>query len=493
MNNVINTADQAQVRKEKLTVLRENNMDPYPAHVNITSSVAEIVKEYALEDGPKNEWTGAVFSIGGRVMKNRNNGNICFAVITEGDASVQLLLEKNTLGIDLLKLWKSQVDLGDIVSIEGEVGYSSTGELSVKVRTWTMASKCLKPLPSKVEGLTDIETIRRERHIDLLMAGQSRTNLKARSKVMRSIRTTLWDENYDEVDTPVLQKTHGGASARPFVTNLNALSTEVSLRIAPELYLKRLMVGGCERIFEIGPNFRNEGIDSKHSPEFMMLEAYQAWGDYISMQETIREIILNAANAVNNSSEVVINGEVIDLAKPWRSATMHELVNEALNTSFTSETDLSVIIASSEKSGYEIQKKTSGEAIVELFEEFVEGTLVEPTFVMDWPVEVRPLTRVHRSNDKLTESWDLIIGGREVGTAYSELIDPIEQRSRLTAQSLMASGGDEEAMHLDEEFLGALEYSMPPTGGLGLGIDRLIMLITGIESIRDSITFPLMK
>lgn len=488
-------SEQHQVRINKVALLRAAGIEPYPAVTDISNSLSSIREHYT--DLGVNEWTGDIVSIGGRIMTMRNGGNLCFAVIMEGDTRLQIMLERNTLGIDSLKEWKTLTDLGDIVTIIGEVGSSSTGELSVKARSWTMASKCLQPMPDKMEGISDPELLRRSRHIDLLIGGESRTRLKARTTVMRSLRETLWGLDFDEVDTPVLQRTHGGASARPFVTEANALGTTLSLRIAPELYLKRLMVGGCERIFEIGPNFRNEGIDSRHSPEFMMLEAYSIWGDYNSMKDVMRSLVLEAALKLNKSPMVTINDVEHDLSLPWRSATMHELVSEALEAPLTVASSSQELLAAAAAKGHQIDakaaSKSAGEILVELFEDLVEKTLQAPTFVTDWPVEVRPLTRAHRETPGLTESWDLIIGGREVGTAYSELIDPLEQRARLEAQSLLAAGGDEEAMMLDEGFLGALEYAMAPTGGIGLGVDRLIMLLSGVESIRDSITFPLLK
>lgn len=479
-------SEQHQVRVEKVSRLREAGIEPYPAAVDVNTSLRAIREHYT--DLGINTWTGDMVSIGGRIMTMRNGGNLCFAVLMEGDTRLQIMLERNTLGIDSLKEWKALTDLGDIVTITGEVGSSSTGELSVKAHSWAMASKCLQPMPDKMEGISDPELLRRSRHVDLLIGGESRTRLKARSTVMRSLRETLWGLDYDEVDTPVLQRTHGGASARPFVTEANALGTSLSLRIAPELYLKRLMVGGCERIFEIGPNFRNEGMDSRHSPEFMMLEAYSIWGDYNTMKDVMRSLILEAAFKLNKSPMVIINDREVDLSQPWRSATMHELVSEAIEIEIDAETPVRELFPDPK-----FAQKSNGEILVALFEELVEKNLEAPTFVTDWPIEVRPLTRAHRDNPALTESWDLIIGGREVGTAYSELIDPIEQRARLEAQSLLAAGGDKEAMLLDEEFLGALEYAMAPTGGIGLGIDRLIMLLSGVESIRDSITFPLLK
>lgn len=488
-------SEQHTVRVEKLSKLREAGMEPYPASVPITTSIRSVLERYDVpaDSITPNTWTGETVSIGGRVVIFRNGGNLCFAALREGDSDIQIMLEKNTLGIEKLKMWKSLADLGDRVSVTGEIGYSSTGQLSIKASDWVMASKCLQPMPSKTEGVTDPEIVRKSRHIDLLTNGPSVNLLKARTGIMRSIRQFFWSEGYDEVDTPILQKTHGGASARPFKTVSNALDIGLSLRIAPELYLKRLMVGGCERIFEIGPNFRNEGIDSRHSPEFMMLEAYAMWGDYNSMKDVVKNLILNAAKAVKTNTIELKDGSTFALNSPWRSATMHELVGEAFGVAITSDVTLEELQILAEGRGYEVQKSTSGEAVVELFEEFVEKTLLTPTFVTDWPIEVRPLTRVHRKNPALTESWDLIINGQEVGTAYSELIDPIDQRERLAAQSALAAGGDLEAMELDESFLGALEYAMAPTGGLGLGIDRLIMLLTGAESIRDTITFPMMK
>lgn len=484
--------EQRDVRISKIDTLVSEGFDAYPASVEVDTHLSDLRRDFPAL-GP-DVWTGKMVNVGGRILRMRNGGGLCFATIREGDTELQLMLARSILGDEQLKSWKSLVDNGDHVTVFAEVGTSSTGELSVRVHKWHMASKTLIPLPDKVTGVSDMETVRRSPYTDMRVGGRRADMLHARSRMFRAIRQALWSIGFEEVDTPVLQRTHGGASARPFVTHSNALDRDLSLRIAPELYLKQLMVGGCEKIFEIGPNFRNEGIDSRHSPEFMMLEAYEIWSDYNQMRSTMQGVICAAAAAVNDHDlSVMVGDQMVDLSGAWRSATLHELVSEALGAEVTSGTPLETIRSLALARGVEVSKASAGEAVVEIFEDLVEQTLIQPTFVTDWPIEVRPLARTHRSNPALTESWDLIIAGREVGTAYSELIDPIEQRRRLTEQSLRAAGGDAEAMVMNEEFLLALEHGMPPTGGMGLGLDRLLMLLTGTDSIRDTITFPMVK
>jgi lysyl-tRNA synthetase class 2 len=388
--------------------------------------------------------------------------------------------------------WKADADLGDLVFVHGEVISSKRGELSVLADSWQITAKALRPLPVAHKPLSE-ETRVRQRYIDLIVRQEAREMVHARATVMRSLRETLHSRGYLEVETPILQAVHGGAAARPFHTHLNAFDLDMSLRIATELYLKRCIVGGIEKVYEIGRTFRNEGIDSTHSPEFTMLEAYQAYGDYDTMAELTRGLVIDAAQASGVTVPVTPDGVEIDLLGEWQTVTVHGAVSDAVGESITPDTDAAVLRRHAERLGVALRPNWSaGEIVLELYEKLVEHVLVQPTFVRDYPVDVRPLARPHRHDPRLAEAWDLIIGGVEIAPAYSELVDPIEQRRRLVEQSLAAAQGNPEAMQLDEDFLRALEYGMPPTGGMGLGVDRLIMLLTG-KGIRETILFPLLK
>lgn len=479
-------------RMIKVERLRAFGMDPWPVSVPRDTAVNRLqASKGDLDAYPADVFAGEPISITGRVVLSRNGGGICFATLQEEGTTIQIMITRNDTGQDLLTLWKKGVDLGDFVSITGILGRTSAGELTVRADSWTMASKAMLSLPSKVEGLTDPEIRRRSRHLDLIVNDDARERLRVRSLLFRTIREELWGSDFQEVDTPILQDTHGGASARPFTTRSEALSRSLSLRIAPELYLKRLLVGGLSSVFEIGPNFRNEGVDSTHSPEFQMLEAYEAYSDYFQMEHTMQNLLRAAALAALGTT-VLPSG--IDLGKPFARKTLVELVVEAVKENVSLDTSLPDLKAAAQRVGYhDFKAQTVGAGFVELFEELVEKTLREPTFVVDWPVEIRPLARTHRTDPRLTESWDLIIEGMEVGTAYSELVDPLDQRARLTEQSLIAAAGDPEAMELDEAFLAALSQGCPPAGGMGLGLDRVLMLLTGTRSIRDTVTFPALR
>jgi lysyl-tRNA synthetase class 2 len=403
------------------------------------------------------------------------------------------MLSLERLGEDRLAAWKRDIDLGDHVSITGEVVNSRRGELSVMAESWTLASKALRPLPEKWHGLADEETRVRQRYLDLVISADARRLVEARAAVLRSIRETLDSRSYLEVETPILQTMHGGAAARPFHTHLNAFDLPMSLRIALELWLKRLVVGGVERVYEIGRIFRNEGIDRTHSAEFTMLEAYEAYGDYDTMAELTRALVLNAAEALGSTVVPAHGGGEIDLAAPWRTVSVYDAVSEAAGVDInpdSSEDALRKVAADREIA---LQPSWDhGEIVLELYEQLVEEDLVQPTFVRDYPASVRPLARPHRDDPRLSEAWDLVINGVELAPAYSELVDPVEQRRRLTEQAAKAAGGDPEAMQLDEDFLRALEHGAPPMGGMGLGVDRLIMLLTGV-SMREAITFPFVR
>jgi lysyl-tRNA synthetase, class II len=483
--------EQMRVRREKLERLRERGEEAYPVTVPRTTTLADLRSRFP--DLEVDSATGERVAVAGRIVLKRDSGKLCFATLRDGTADLQVMLSLDKVGAESLEGWKREVDLGDHVSVEGEVIASRRGELSVLADRWTLASKALRPLPEKWKGLADPEARVRQRYVDLVMNPEARRLVHARSAVLRSMRATFHDRDYVEVETGVLQATNGGAAARPFTTHLNVFDREMYLRIALELPLKRLVVGGIDRVYEIGRTFRNEGVDTTHNPEFTMLEAYEAYGDYDTMADLTRELVVRAAEAVGSTVIPDGHGGEIDLAKPWRSVDIHEAVSEVVGRAVTPDTalaDLRDIAAAREvvlQPGW-----SAGETVLELFEKLVEHTLVEPTFVRDYPVEVRPLTRAHRVDGRLTEAWDLVIAGVELATAYSELVDPVEQRRRLTEQSAKAAGGDPEAMQLDEDFLRALEYGAPPMGGMGMGVDRLVMLLTGVN-IREAITFPLVR
>ncbi|MDX6287381.1 MAG: lysyl-tRNA synthetase, class [Frankiales bacterium] len=483
--------EQMKVRRDKLDRLRDSGVDPYPVGFPRTTTTAELRQKYA--DLPTDTATGDRVGIAGRVMLNRPGGKLCFATLRDGTGDLQVMLSLDRVGQEQLDAWKSDVDLGDHVGIEGEVITSKRGELSVLADRWALTSKALRPLPEKWHGLSDPEARVRQRYVDLVVNPEAREMVATRAAVIRSLRDTLDRRGYTEVETPILQPLHGGAAARPFSTHLNAFDLQMYLRIAIELHLKRLVVGGVERVYEIGRIFRNEGVDSTHSPEFTMLEAYEAYGDYNTMAELTRDLVLDAARAVGRTVVSDGHGGEIDLEGEWQHITVHAAVSKAVGREITIDAPVDELRDVAAKHEVAIHPSwNAGQIVLELFEKLVEHTLLQPTFVRDYPVEVRPLARPHREDPRLVEAWDLVIGGIELAPAYSELIDPVEQRKRLTEQSLLAAGGDPEAMQLDEDFLRALEYGAPPMGGLGLGVDRLVMLLTGV-GIRETITFPLLR
>ena len=484
--------EQMRVRREKRARMLESGEEPYPVQVPRTCTLKEVRERFP--DLPPDTKTGERVAVTGRVIFSRNTGKLCFATLREGDGTeLQAMLSLAAVGQQRLDDWKRLVDLGDLVSVEGEVITSKRGELSVLADRWCMAAKALRPLPVAHKPLSEEARVR-QRYVDLIVRPQARETVRTRAKVVRSLRATLERHGFIEVETPMLQLLHGGAAARPFVTHSNALDIDLYLRIAPELYLKRCVVGGIEKVFEINRNFRNEGIDSSHSPEFAMLELYQAYADYNTMAEITRELVQEAARAVFGSTVVRhYDGTEYDLGGEWRSITLYDAVSEALGERVTPETPLDTLRGYADK--HEIPwdaKWLPGKVVEEIFEALVVPQLVAPTFVRDYPVDTSPLTRAHRSVPGLAEKWDLYVNGFELGTAYSELVDPVVQRERLVAQARMAARGDAEAMLLDEDFLRAIEYGMPPTGGMGMGIDRLMMALTGL-GIRETILFPLVR
>ncbi|CAM5434195.1 MULTISPECIES: bifunctional lysylphosphatidylglycerol synthetase/lysine--tRNA ligase LysX [Streptomyces] len=488
--------EQVRVRHRKLERLREEGVDPYPVGVQRTHTLGDVRDEHPdLESGTR---TGKVVRIAGRVLLTRDHGGVLFAVLRDWSGDLQVALTREGTGADELERFGSDIDLGDHIEAEGEVGASDRGELTVFVTHWRLTAKCLRPLPDKRRGLSDPEAKVRQRYVDLVVSPDSRDNLRARSTAVQALRQGLIERGYLEVETPMLQQIHGGANARPFQTHINAYDLDLYLRIAPELYLKRLCVGGMEKVFEMGRTFRNEGISYKHNPEFTMLEAYQAFADYDVMLDLTRELIQGAAVAAFGSAtarKADANGKLVehDISGIWPVKTVYGAISEALGEEVDADTNPDVLRRLCGRSGVPVKPEMGrGDVVLEMYERLVEEKTTLPTFYKDFPTDVSPLTRQHRKDPRVAERWDLVAFGTELGTAYSELTDPVEQRRRLTAQSLLAAGGDPEAMELDEDFLQALEYAMPPTGGLGIGVDRLVMFLTGL-SIRETLPFPLVR
>lgn len=490
LDNPEDTSEQRQIRLQKRQQLVEKS-EAYPVSVPVTHTIKEIRQRYeGLEAG---EATGDVVGVSGRVVHLRNTGKLCFVSLQSGDGSrLQGMLSLANVGEQELAEFKELVDLGDHLFLHGEVISSRRGELSVMADAWRMSSKALRPLPN-LHGELSEEFRVRNRYLDLIIRQQARDVVLIRAKTMASLRKTFAEHDFIEVETPMLQTVHGGAAARPFSTHMNAFDMEVFLRIAPELYLKRALVGGVDRVFEINRNFRNEGADSTHSPEFAMLEAYQAYGDYHTIADLTQQLVQDAAMATNGSHVVTwLDGTEYDLSGQWDRIGLYDSLSEALGREITPQTPLAELTALVDRVDIQVAVPNHGKLVEELWEHYVKPGLTRPTFVMDFPVETSPLTRDHRSIPGLVEKWDLYVRGFELATGYSELADPVIQRERFVAQAQMAADGDPEAMRLDEDFLKAIEFGMPPAGGMGMGIDRLLMALTGL-GIRETILFPLVK
>jgi len=483
--------EQIAIRLAKRERILAAGSDAYPVSLPITHTIDQVKNKYP--DLEIDVATGDKVALAGRVMFQRNTGKLCFATLQAGTGSrIQVMLSLDKVGEEKLEEYKELVDLGDHLFVEGEVITSKRGELSILVDSWAMAAKTIRPLPNLHNELGEEYRVR-HRFVDLIVRDRAREVVQIRSKVMQSLRNTFTQDNFIEVETPMLQTIHGGASARPFKTQSNAFDTELFLRIAPELFLKRAVVGGIDRVYEINRNFRNEGADRTHSPEFAMLEAYEAYGDYNTMAQLTQTLIQNAAMDVFGTLQVQLeDGEVNDLSGNWDRISMFESLSKAAGMEITPETDIAVLKKLADKEGLEIDHPQHGKYVEELWEHFVKGDLQKPTFVMDFPVDTSPLVRNHRSKPGVVEKWDLYIRGYEQATGYSELVDPVIQRERFVAQVKLSAAGDPEAMKLDEDFLKALEFGMPPTGGMGMGIDRLLMSLTGL-GIRETIMFPLVK
>lgn len=483
--------EQIAIRLAKRERIIASGAEAYPVSLPITHTIDEVKAKYP--DLEIDVATGDKVSLAGRVMFQRNTGKLCFATLQSGTgARIQVMLSLDKVGEDRLEEYKELVDLGDHLFVDGEVITSKRGELSILVDSWVIAAKTIRPLPNLHNELGEEYRVR-HRFVDLIVRDRAREVVQIRSKVMQSLRSTFTNDAFIEVETPMLQTIHGGASARPFKTHSNAFDTELFLRIAPELFLKRAVVGGIDRVYEINRNFRNEGADRTHSPEFAMLEAYEAYGDYNTMAELTQRLIQNAAMDVFGTMQVQLeDGEVNDLSGEWARISMFESLSKAAGIEITPATDIAVLKKLADKEGLEIDHPQHGKYVEELWEHFVKGDLQKPTFVMDFPVDTSPLVRNHRSKPGVVEKWDLYIRGYEQATGYSELVDPVIQRERFVAQVKLSAAGDPEAMKLDEDFLKALEFGMPPTGGMGMGIDRLLMSLTGL-GIRETIMFPLVK
>lgn len=488
-------SEQTAIRKEKRQRLLESGVEPYPADLSRSHTLRAIRAGWGhLEAGQE---TDDVVTTGGRVVFIRNTGKLAFATLQDGFTAddngerLQIMLSLAEVGPEELAAWKADVDLGDFVWVSGRVIASKRGELSIMVADWKMAAKSLRPLPVLHKELSEEARVRR-RYVDLIVRDEARDIVRKRSAITRAVRETLYGEGFLEVETPILQLVHGGAAARPFETHINAFDIDMSLRIALELHLKRTMVGGADRVFELGRVFRNEGIDSSHSAEFTMLEAYQAWGDQRTIAGLTRDIILAAADAVGSRTFETQRGTV-DLDGEWAWLPVYPALSEAVGEEITVDTPLARLQSIADGRDIEYDPKLgAAKLVMKLFEELVEPELLQPTFVYDYPAIAQPLARPHRSEPGKVEAWDLIIAGMERGTGFTELIDPVVQRDVLAAQSLKAAAGDPEAMQLDTDFIEALEFGVPPMGGLGLGIDRLIMLLTGV-GIRETILYPLLR
>lgn len=484
--------EQMQVRRQKRDSLLESGQEPYPVSVPRTASLKAIREKFGhLEVDVK---SGATESITGRVIFKRDTGKLAFATLREGDGTeLQAMFSLDQVGAEILEQWKAFVDLGDLVSVTGEIITSKRGELSVLATSWQMAAKALRPLPVEHKPLSE-ETRVRQRYVDLIVRPEARTIARLRPAVMSSLRSSFAAREFIEVETPMLQVLHGGAAARPFKTHINAYDMDLFLRIAPELYLKRCLVGGIERVFEINRNFRNEGADSSHSPEFAMIESYQAYGDWRDGMELTRGLVQEAANSIFGSTVVKhFDGRESDLGGAWQEISLFDSVSKALGEEVAPHTSYEKLVEYAKKVGLSVDPKwIHGKLVEELFEHLVIETFAGPTFVTGYPIDTSPLVRSHRELPGIVEKWDLYVDGFELATGYSELVDPVIQRERLVAQAQLGAKGDLEAMALDEDFLRALEVGMPPTAGVGMGVDRLLMALTGL-GIRETILFPLVK
>ena len=493
-----NAADQASTlnderatRLAKRASLFEAGQNPYPEHSEIEDYVADIEAKYAeLADG---EDTEDVVKIAGRVVAKRGQGKIMFIVVRDATAEIQLFCRINDMDEVAWNTLKA-LDLGDILGVTGVVVRTQRGQLSVAPKSATLLAKAVRPLPEKFHGLSDKETRYRQRYVDLIANDDVRETFRKRSQILSTFRRFMESDGYMEVETPILQTIQGGATAKPFITHFNALDQECYLRIATELHLKRCIVGGFERVFEIGRIFRNEGMDLTHNPEFTTMEAYRAFSDLEGMKALAQGVIKAANKAIGNPEVIEYQGQTIDLSGEWASRPMTDIVSDVLGKQVTIDTPVEELAAAAREKGLEIKPEwTAGKIIAEIYDELGEDTIVNPTFVCDYPIEVSPLAKRFEDDPRLTHRFELVIAGHEYANAFSELNDPVDQAERFAAQMAEKAGGDDEAMEYDEDYVRALEYGMPPAGGIGIGIDRVVMLLTNQASIRDVLLFPHMK
>ena len=493
-----NAADQASTlnderatRLAKRAALFEAGQNPYPEHSELEDYVADIETKYAeLADG---EDTEDVVKIAGRVVAKRGQGKIMFIVVRDATAEIQLFCRINDMDEAAWNTLKA-LDLGDILGVTGVVVRTKRGQLSVAPESATLLSKAVRPLPEKFHGLSDKETRYRQRYVDLIANDDVRETFRKRSQILSTFRRFMESDGYMEVETPILQTIQGGATAKPFITHFNALDQECYLRIATELHLKRCIVGGFERVFEIGRIFRNEGMDLTHNPEFTTMEAYRAFSDLEGMKALAQGVIKAANKAIGNPEVIEYQGQTIDLSGEWASRLMTDIVSDVLGKQVTIDTPVEELAAAAREKGLEIKPEwTAGKIIAEIYDELGEDTIVNPTFVCDYPIEVSPLAKRFEDDPRLTHRFELVIAGHEYANAFSELNDPVDQAERFAAQMAEKAGGDDEAMEYDEDYVRALEYGMPPAGGIGIGIDRVVMLLTNQASIRDVLLFPHMK
>lgn len=493
-----NAADQASTlnderatRLAKRAALFEAGQNPYPEHSELEDYVADIEAKYAeLADG---EDTEDVVKIAGRVVAKRGQGKIMFIVVRDATAEIQLFCRINDMDEAAWSTLKA-LDLGDILGVTGVVVRTQRGQLSVAPKSATLLAKAVRPLPEKFHGLSDKETRYRQRYVDLIANDDVRETFRKRSQILSTFRRFMESDGYMEVETPILQTIQGGATAKPFITHFNALDQECYLRIATELHLKRCIVGGFERVFEIGRIFRNEGMDLTHNPEFTTMEAYRAFSDLEGMKALAQGVIKAANKAIGNPEVIEYQGQTIDLSGEWASRPMTDIVSDVLGKQVTIDTPVEELAAAAREKGLEIKPEwTAGKIIAEIYDELGEDTIVNPTFVCDYPIEVSPLAKRFEDDPRLTHRFELVIAGHEYANAFSELNDPVDQAERFAAQMAEKAGGDDEAMEYDEDYVRALEYGMPPAGGIGIGIDRVVMLLTNQASIRDVLLFPHMK
>ena len=486
-------ANETNIHREsrlvKLSALQEKDYNPYPYCFKPNAFAEDLQAKYA--ELPAGENTEDRVVVAGRAMAVRNSG--MFIDLKDKSGKIQVFCHKSHLDEENLELLKS-LDVGDIVGVSGFVRRTPRGELSIAAEKFDIISKSLQPLPEKFHGLTDIEARYRQRYVDFIMNDDSREIFKKRCRITSAIRHYFEQHDFMEVETPMLHTIMGGANAKPFITHHNTLDMDLYLRIAPELFLKRLVVGGFDRVFEIGRNFRNEGIDKKHNPEFTALEAYQAYADYNDMAELIPDLLRFVCKEVTGSETIVVNGNEIDLSKPWERKSIVELVNEYAGIDLMQAKDVDEAKAMAKSIGIDTSDCSNwGKVVQLLFDEKVEPNLVQPILVMDMPKDISPLAKTHRSNPRLVEHFDAYVAGMEVGCAYSELSNPLEQKARFDAQCAEREAGDDEAQMLDEDYVVALENGLPPTGGMGMGVDRLAILLTGADTIRDVIAFPTLR